>query len=103
MNDDRLTDRIGRLRNDIHRHNHLYHVLDQPEISDSQYDELMRELRELEKVDASLVTPDSPTQRVGAAPREGFLEIRHVSHMLSLGNAFDDKEFMEWYKRTASL
>ena len=103
MNDDGLTDRIGRLRKYIHRHNHLYHVLDQPEISDSQYDELMRELRRLEKVDASLVTPDSPTQRVGAAPREGFLEVRHVSHMLSLGNAFDDKEFMEWHKRTASL
>ena len=95
--------RIGALRAEINRHNHLYFALDQPEIGDAQYDALMRELRELEERRPDLVTPDSPTQRVGAEPAEGFAEARHPEPLLSLGNAFDDEELMAWYRRVADL
>ncbi len=103
MGADGATKRIDRLRDDLNRHNHLYHVLDQPEIGDAQYDEMMRELRSLEEANPGLITADSPTQRVGAAPAEGFPEVRHLAAMLSLGNAFDDEEFTAWHRRTAGL
>ena len=70
-------ERVKALRAEINRHNHLYFALDQPEIGDAQYDDLMRELRELEEQHPYLVTPDSPTQRVGSEPAEGFAEARH--------------------------
>jgi DNA ligase (NAD+) len=70
---------IERLRRLLRRHEHLYYVLDQPEISDAEYDALMRQLRELEAAHPELVTPDSPTQRVGGKPREGFVKVRHTS------------------------
>ena len=95
--------RIDELRDRIDYHNHRYYVLDDPEISDVQYDELMRELRRIELEHPELVTPDSPTQRVGAEPLEGFTQAEHPVPLLSLGNAFDDEEFMAWHARVADL
>ncbi len=95
--------RIDELRDRIDYHNHRYYVLDDPEISDAQYDELMRELRLIELEYPDLVTPDSPTQRVGAEPLEGFTQAEHPVPLLSLGNAFDDEEFMAWHARVADL
>ena len=94
---------LAELRSAINRHNHLYFVLDQPEVSDAQYDELMRELRAIEDEHPELVTPDSPTQRVGEAPAAGFAEVEHSRPMLSLANAFDDDEFLAWHRRVAGL
>lgn len=96
-------DRIEELRERINYHNHRYYVLDDPEISDSQYDDLMRELRGMESDHPELVTPDSPTQRVGAEPLEGFTQAEHPVPLLSLGNAFDGEEFMAWHARVADL
>jgi DNA ligase (NAD+) len=76
--------RIEELRRKIERWNYEYYVLAQPTVSDAEYDEAMRELRELEAAHPELVTPDSPTQRVGAAPAEGFAKVRHPVPMLSL-------------------
>src|ERR1700733_6904591 len=81
-----------KLRRAIRHHEHQYYVLDQPEISDSEYDELMRQLQALEKEHPELATPDSPTMRVGGKPREGFQKAPHSSPMLSLDNALDDAE-----------
>ncbi|MCH7745741.1 MAG: NAD-dependent DNA ligase LigA [Chloroflexi bacterium] len=98
-----IIERIRQLREKLNRHNYLYHALDQPEISDAQYDALMKELRQLEEEHPTLVTPDSPTQRVGAEPAKGFAEVQHPRPMLSLGNAFDDDEFKAWHNRVANL
>ena len=95
--------RLPELRRAINRHSHLYHVLDRQEITDAQYDELMRELRAIEGEHPDLVTPDSPTQRVGEAPAAGFAEVQHSRPMLSLANAFDDDEFLAWHRRVADL
>ena len=84
--------RVEELRRQLNRHNYLYYVLDAPEISDADYDRLFRELQDLEQQHPELVTPDSPTQRVGAAPLEAFETVRHRLPMLSLGNAFDEAE-----------
>jgi len=81
-----------KLREAIRHHEHQYYVLDHPEISDADYDALMRQLQALEKEHPDLLTPDSPTQRVGGKPREGFQKIRHSSPMLSLDNALDEAE-----------
>jgi DNA ligase (NAD+) len=91
--------RIEELRDVIRHHLHLYHVLDAPEISDEAFDALMEELRTLEAAHPELVTPDSPTQRVGAPPAEGFRPVTHPLPMLSLANAFDDDDLRAWYKR----
>src|SRR5690606_38167899 len=85
-------ERAEQLRELIHYHNYRYFVLDDPEISDAEYDRLMRELEELEAAYPELVTPDSPTQRVGAAPLEAFETVRHRVPMMSLANAFDRAE-----------
>ena len=77
---------IAALRDAIRRHEHLYYVLDQPEISDLEFDRLMQQLKDLEAEHPELITPDSPTQRVGGKPREGFGKVRHSSPMLSLDN-----------------
>ena len=95
--------RTQELRAQIDRHNYLYYVLDSPEIADSQYDALMKDLRELERAHPELVTPDSPTQRVGAEPAEGFEPVEHARPMLSLANAFDEEEFYSWHRRVAAL
>lgn len=83
---------IERLRRELERHNWRYYVLDDPEISDARYDALMRELAALEERFPALRTPDSPTQRVGAAPAEGFRQVTHGLPMLSLGNAMSEEE-----------
>ena len=80
--------RVERLRAEIERHNYRYHVLDDPEIPDSEYDGLLRELQELEREHPALVIPESPTQRVGGAPVAAFAQVRHRTPMLSLDNAF---------------
>jgi DNA ligase (NAD+) len=92
-------DRIRQLRDEIAHHNHRYYTLDQPEISDASYDKLMRELIELEAANPALVTPDSPTQRVGGAPLEKFQKVTHRQQMLSLSNVFDDGEISEFHQR----
>lgn len=91
--------RIERLREVIDRHNYLYYVLDAPEISDQEYDRLFRELQELERRFPDLVTPDSPTQRVGAPPSEAFAPVVHRQPMLSLANAFSEEELRAWARR----
>ena len=92
---------VTELRDQIGRHDHLYFVKASPEISDAEYDALMRELRAIEANHPELVTPDSPTQRVGGAPAEGFDEVTHRLPMLSLGNAFDADELLAWHSRVA--
>ncbi len=95
--------RIQQLREEIDGHNYRYHVLDDPVVSDAHYDDLMKQLRELESERPELVTPDSPTQRVGAAPLEGFDEVEHPSPMLSLANAFDMDQLRAWHRRAHDL
>ena len=94
---------VAELREQLNHHNYRYYVLDSLEIGDAQYDELMRELRAIEAEHPELVTPDSPTQRVGAAPAEGFTQVAHPRPMFSLGNAFDDDEFLAWHRRVSDL
>jgi DNA ligase (NAD+) len=94
---------IGRLREEIERHNYLYHVLDRPEISDSEYDLLFRRLVKLEAAHPELVTPDSPTQRVGATPAEGFATAVHAVPMMSLANAFSVEEVHDFDRRVKKL
>ncbi|MGB5933932.1 MAG: NAD-dependent DNA ligase LigA, partial [Anaerolineae bacterium] len=98
-----LEKRVQALRRLIRYHAYLYHVLDSPEISDAEYDALMRQLEELERAYPELVTPDSPTQRVGAPPVEAFGEVEHRLPMLSLDNAFDEEELRAWEKRIRRL
>ena len=93
----------ARLRAEIRRHEQLYYVLDQPEISDAEFDALMAELRRIEAEHPDLVTPDSPSQRVGGAPREGVETATHSSAMLSLDNAFDDAELQDFDRRAREL
>lgn len=94
---------IDKLRDEIRRHEHLYYVLDRPEISDAEFDALMNELKSLEKQHPELVTPDSPTQRVGGAPREGFVKAPHSAPMLSLDNVYNLDELRTWDKRVREL
>jgi len=94
---------VAQLKAVINHHNYRYYVLDSPEISDAEYDELMRELRQLEKQYPQFLTPDSPTQRVGAAPVEAFGIVEHPIPLLSLGNAFSNEELLAWYTRTSKL
>src|SRR5438309_9528915 len=92
--------RAGELRQQIEHHNIRYHQLDDPEISDAEYDALVRELRAIEEAHAELVTPDSPTQTVGAAPDTStFAPVRHRRPMMSLDNAFSFEELLAWGKR----
>jgi DNA ligase (NAD+) len=97
------TDRAQNLRRQLEHHEHLYYVLDQPAVTDAEYDSLMRELRALEEAHPDLVTPDSPTQRVGGKPREGFVKVAHSSPMLSLDNALNDAELREFDARIRAL
>jgi len=100
---DKAKARIEELRKLINHHNYRYYVLDSPEISDDEYDGLMRELKQLEKAHPQLLTPDSPTQRVGAAPVEAFGVVEHPLPLLSLGNAFSQEELQAWYTRIVKL
>ena len=94
-------ERAAELRRLIDDANHRYHVLDDPELPDAEYDRLLRELVALEAADPSLVVPDSPTTRVGGAPSGRFAPVQHAVPMLSLGNAFSDDEVSEFVLRVA--
>jgi DNA ligase (NAD+) len=94
---------IEALREKIRHHEYLYYVLDQPEISDFDFDKLMEQLEHLEAQHPSLITPDSPTQRVGGKPREGFVKVRHSSPMLSLDNTYNEDELRAWERRVHEL
>ncbi len=91
--------RIQQLRDEINHHNYLYYVLDEPHLPDSEYDRMLRELQQLEAKHPDLITPDSPTQRVGAEPLKSFAEVKHRLPMLSLDNAFSDAEFENFERR----
>ncbi len=91
--------RVEKLREEVEYHNYRYYILDQPEISDAQYDRLMKELERLEEQHPELRSPNSPTQRVGAHPLEEFEIVRHTIPMLSLANAFDESEARDFDKR----
>ena len=94
---------IEALREKIRRHEYLYYVLDQPKISDAEFDKLMRQLKDLEAEHPELLTEDSPTQRVGGKPREGFVKVRHSSPMLSLDNTYNEEELRDWERRVHEL
>ncbi len=94
---------IEQLRRTLRHHEHLYYVLDQPEISDAEYDALMNRLKELEAQHPELCTPDSPTQRVGGKPREGFVTVAHSSPMLSLDNALNEGDLRDFDRRVRTL
>jgi DNA ligase (NAD+) len=92
-------DRIDQLRKLIRHHEHRYYVLDDPEISDAEYDRLINELKELESKHPELASPDSPTRRVGGKPAEGFAAVQHASPMLSLDNAYSETELLDLERR----
>ncbi len=95
--------KIESLRDKIRHHEYRYYVLDDPEISDAEFDKLVNELKKLEAEHPELITPDSPTQRVGGKPREGFVKARHSSLMLSLDNAYSEEELRDWERRVHEL
>src|SRR6266576_3738035 len=94
---------IEQLREELRHHEHQYYVLDDPEITDAEYDALLRQLQALETHHPELLTPDSPTQRVGGKAREGFIKVRHSSPMLSLDNAYSEEELRDWERRVHEL
>ena len=98
-----LAQRAAELSAELRRHEHLYYVLDSPEITDAAYDALMNELKQLEAAHPELVTPDSPTQRVGGKPAEGFRKVAHSRPMLSLDNAYSAEELAAWDARCHEL
>ena len=95
--------RIEALREKIRHHEYLYYVVDNPEISDLEFDKLMRQLKDLEAEHPELITADSPTQRVGGKPREGFVKVPHSSPMLSLDNTYSEEELRDWERRVHEL
>jgi DNA ligase (NAD+) len=98
-----IQERVEKLQEEIRRYDYYYYVLNQPLISDAEYDKLFRELLELERQYPELVTPDSPTQRVGAPPAEEFAPVEHAIPMLSLANCFNDEELEEWDDRVRRM
>jgi DNA ligase (NAD+) len=102
MNDEAAR-RLEALRTEVRKHEYLYYVLDRPELTDAQYDALYRDLAALEEAHPDLVTPDSPTQRVGGEPSGQFAKVRHRSPMLSLQNAFEEEEIRAWDKRVRAM
>ncbi len=99
----RQDDEIESLREDIRHHEYRYYVLDDPEISDAEFDRLMNQLKKLEAEQPELITADSPTQRVGGKPREGFVKVAHSIPMLSLDNAYSEEELRAWERRVHEL
>src|SRR5271170_1567885 len=95
--------KIEALREKIRHHEYLYYVVDNPEISDLEFDKLMRQLKDLEAEHPELITADSPTQRVGGKPREGFVKVPHSSPMLSLDNTYNEEELRDWERRVHEL
>ena len=102
-NINKVKQRVEELRGIINHHDYRYHVLDSPEISDAEYDKLMRKLRQLEAEHPELITADSPTQRIGAPPVEAFGVVEHPQPLLSLANAFSYEELAAWHKRVSNL
>ena len=98
-----LRSRYEELKSEINYHNHRYHVLDAPVISDAEYDKLLTELRRIEADHPDWVTPDSPSQRAGAAPADRFVKVRHPGPVLSLANAFGAEEARAWYDRVRRI
>jgi DNA ligase (NAD+) len=94
---------LDSLRDEIRRHEYRYYVVDDPEISDAEFDRLMNELKKLEAAHPELITSDSPTQRVGGKPREGFVKVPHSAPMLSLDNAYGEEELRDWERRVHEL
>jgi len=103
MDIEQLRLRLEQLRREIQYHNYRYHVLDDPQISDLEFDQLMSDLRAIENSHPEWITPDSPTQRIGATPADRFEKLRHPSPVLSLGNAFDADGVRAWYERILRL
>lgn len=95
----RIAREAAELRDEIRRHEHLYYVLDEPQLSDAEFDALVNRLKEIEREHPALITPDSPTQRVGGQPREGFVKVRHSRPMLSLDNAYSAQELLDFDRR----
>ena len=94
-----IVQKVAALRKALHRHNYRYYILDDPEISDAEYDRMMQELKQLEENNPQLTSPDSPTARVGAAPLEKFDAVAHTIPMLSLDNGFNDEDILEFDRR----
>ena len=101
--DRNIDQKIEKLRDEIRRHEYLYYVLDAPELPDADFDRLMQDLKKLEAAHPELITPDSPTQRVGGKPREGFVKVEHSRPMLSLDNAYNEQELRDWDRRAREL
>src|ERR1017187_4609535 len=95
--------KVEALRERIRHHEYRYHVLDDPEITDAEFDAFFNELKKLEAEHPELVTPDSPTQRVGGKPREGFVKAAHSSPMLSLDNTYSEDDLRNWERRVHEL
>lgn len=103
LQDPKTLERIRWLRDEINRHNHAYYILDNPEVSDAEYDRLFDELLALEEAHPELVTPESPTRRVGAAPLEAFESVQHSLPMLSLNKAASEEAFLDFHRRVREL
>jgi len=99
MVDEKIKNKVEKLREELRKHNYKYHVLDNPEISDYEYDQMLKELEELEDKYPELKTDDSPTQRVGGEPRDEFQKVEHSTQILSLANAFDAQELKDFDDR----
>src|SRR5436305_13898925 len=99
----KLQNEIERLREEIRHHEYRYYVLDDPEISDAEFDRLMTQPKKLEAERPELITADSPTQRVGGKPREGFVKVPHSVPMLSLDNAYNEEDLRNWERRVHEL
>ena len=98
-----LQRRLAELRTEIQFHNYRYYILNEPVVSDIEYDRLMKELRDIESEYPDLITPDSPTQRAGAPPADRFTKLQHPAPILSLGNAFEEQDVLAWFERIARL
>ncbi len=103
MDDTQIRQRLDELRQELRKHNYQYHVLDQPLISDFEYDRILLELRQIEQQNPEWITPDSPSQRAGAPPAEKFDKVSHPAPILSLGNAFDAEDVYAWLERIAKV
>src|SRR6185437_16205857 len=103
VKDQSVERQIDELRETIRHHEHLYYVLDAPELPDAEFDRLMQQLKKLEAAHPELITADSPTQRVGGQPREGVAKAQHSSPMLSLDNAYNEGELRDWARRVYEL
>src|SRR3990172_11487963 len=103
MAEDALKEQLEELRRTINEHNYRYHVLDEPVVSDAEFDQLMAELRAIESEHPEWIPPDSPTQRAGAPPSAKFSKVRHPAPILSLANAFSESELRAWFDRLRRL